>query len=320
MSRAAVLAAVLLAGCRASAISEAARYPAGSAFTATFITIDSTRLRYITAGTGTPVIFLHGLGASIYTWRNNLPAVEAAGFRVIAFDNRGFGFSDKPAHGYDNAAYVRLLLAFMDSLRLPSAVLVGHSMGGEIAAEAALQAPARVRGLVLIGSSGLGGREPALFTVTRWPLVGPVLVAFRNRGLTERLLKAAYADPAKVTAADVDQYYAPVVTAGYGTALRAVLREYRFDGLRGRLDRIAAPTLLLWGEEDRWIPLGIARRMAGQIPHCAFLTVSGAGHAVQEEAPAEVNRLLIKFLKEGLVRVPPDLASARPVGNGGVGE
>ncbi len=303
------LAAALAAACRAAPIPADHRFPAGTELTARYVEIDGTRVRYLDTGTGTPVIFLHGLGASMYAWRKNLAPVRAAGFRVIAYDNRGFGFSDKPAHGYDNAAYVRLLAALMDSLHLPDAVLVGHSMGGAIAAEAAIALPGRVRGLVLIGSAGLGAREPPLFRVARWPLVGPVVLAFRGRGLTERLLKSSYADPARVTPGDVDQYYAPVAEPAYGRALRAVLREFRFDALDGRLDRIAAPTLVLWGEEDRWIPPGIGRAIASQVPRSAFLTVRHAGHSVQEEVPGEVNQLLIKFLKDGLPRVPENLAA-----------
>jgi len=299
-----------VAACRSPAIPETSRFPARTGFTARHITVDGTALRYIDEGRGPPVVFLHGLGASMYAWRKNLAPVAAAGYRVIAFDNRGFGFSDKPATGYDNASYARLTVALLDSLHLPEAVLIGHSMGGAIAAEVAIAHPERVRGLVLIGSAGLGAREPPLFRVGRWPLVGPLLFAFRGRGLTERLLKAPYADPRKVSDADVDQYYAPVAEPEYGRSLRAVLREFRFDGLAGRLDHIAAPTLVLWGEADRVTPITLGRALAAGIPRAAFLSVPRAGHAVQEEAPDEVNRLLNRFLKDGLARIPADLALA----------
>jgi len=272
------------------------------------LTVGGTTLRYIDGGRGTAVVFLHGLGASMYAWRKNLEPVAAAGYRVIAFDNRGFGFSNKPATGYDNASYARLTVALLDSLHLPDAVLIGHSMGGAIAAEVAIAHPERVRGLVLIGSAGLGAREPPLFRVGRWPLIRPLLFAFRGRGLTERLLKATYADPGKVSEADVDQYYAPVAEPEYGRALRAVLRSFRFDALAGRLDHISAPTLVLWGEADRLIPLTLGRALAAGIPRAAFLSVPRAGHSVQEEAPEEVNRLVIEFLKNGLARIPGDLA------------
>jgi pimeloyl-ACP methyl ester carboxylesterase len=300
-----------LAGCRAPALPEAQLFPAGTEFTARYLQVDGTRIRYIDVGRGAPVVFLHGLGASMYAWRRNLAAVAAAGFRVIAFDNRGFGLSDKPPATYDNAAYARLAIALMDSLRLTDAVLVGHSMGGAIAAQVAIEYPARVRGLVLIGSAGLGAREPLLFRVARWPVLGPAALALRGRGFTARLLRSTYFDPGKVTEADVDQYYAPVAQPEYGRALRGVLQHFRFTALEGRLDRIAAPTLVLWGEEDRWVPMGLGRALAAGITRSAFVSVPHAGHSVQEEVPDEVNHLVIRFLKDGLPRIPADLALAR---------
>ncbi|HEU5260693.1 MAG TPA: alpha/beta fold hydrolase [Gemmatimonadales bacterium] len=308
MTRRLALLLALTTGCRAAPLPQAERFPSGTRFAARHVRVDDTSIRYLDAGAGTPVIFIHGLGASLYTWRENLDAVATAGFRVVAYDNRGFGSSDKPAHGYTNAEYARLLIALMDSLRITDAVLVGHSMGGAIAAETAIRYPERVRGLALIGSAGLGIREPTLLRLARWPVVGPVLLGFRGRGLVERLLKSTYADPSKVTDSDVDQYYAPVADPAYGRALRGVLRQFRLDGLTGRLDRIEAPALVLWGEADRWVPLALGRALAAQLARAAFLAVPRAGHAVHEEAPAEVNRLLIKFLKEGLPRIPEDLA------------
>ena len=295
-------------GCRAPAIPASQRFPAGTPFTAREVRVEGTRIRYIETGHGIPVVLLHGLGASMYAWRKNLAPIAAAGFRVIAFDNRGFGYSDEPATGYDNESYVRLTVALLDSLHLAGAVLVGHSMGGAIAAQVAIEHPERVRGLVLIGSAGLGAREPIALRIASWPLVGRAVVALRGRGTTARLLRATYADPEKVTEADVDQYYAPTVQADYGRALRGVLREFRFGGLQGRLEHVAAPTLVLWGEEDRLVPMGLGRMMAIGIPRAAFLSVAHAGHSVQEEAPDEVNRLMIKFLREGLPLVPRDLA------------
>ncbi|HVH08697.1 MAG TPA: alpha/beta hydrolase, partial [Gemmatimonadales bacterium] len=257
------------------------------------------------------MVCFHGLGASLYAWRKNLAPLAAAGYRVIAFDNRGFGFSEKPETGYDNESYVRLAVALLDSLHVSDAVLVGHSMGGAIAAQVAVEHPERVRGLVLISSAGLAS-DPPVMRLGRWPVIGPLVLSLQGRALTERLLKSTYADPSKVSAADVDQYYAPLPESNYGRAFGRVLTEFRFDWLASgnRLEHVAAPTLVLWGEEDRWIPIELGRRLAEAMPHAAFLSVPGAGHSVQEEAPDEVNRLLIRFLKDGLARVPADLARA----------
>src|SRR3989442_11801402 len=138
----------LAAAWRAALLRDGQRFPAGRQFTARLLWIEGTRIRYIDAGQGPAVVFIHGLGASMYTWRNNLAPVLAAGFRVVAFDNRGFGSSHKPAHGYTNAEYARLAVPLLDSLHLPHAVVVGHSMGGGIAAGGAIAAPKAVRALV----------------------------------------------------------------------------------------------------------------------------------------------------------------------------
>jgi pimeloyl-ACP methyl ester carboxylesterase len=299
---------MLLSACRAAPIPAAARYPSGTAFVPRYVRVDGTKVRYIDAGRGTPVIFLHGLGASIYAWRGNLAPVESAGFRVVAFDNRGFGSSEKPSRGYSNADYVHLLIAFMDSLHLPDAVLVGHSMGGAIAAECAITHPGRVRGLVLIDAAGVGIQQPMVLRLIGWPGVGRIASGLRSRWITGRILRSTYGEPRKVRPEDVDQYYAPVAEPDFGRALRGVLREFRFDALTGRLATVQIPALVLWGERDHLIPERLGRALASELARAAYLSVPDAGHSLAEEAPAEVTRLMIAFLKEGVSAPPPNLA------------
>ena len=303
------LALLLICACRAAPVPPAARYPAGTPLVAHRIRLEGTEIRYIDAGRGTPVIFLHGFGASMYVWRGILSPVEFAGFRVLAFDNRGFGSSEKPAHGYGNTDYVRLLIAFMDSLHLPDAILVGHSMGGAIAAECAISYPGRVRGLVLIDAAGFGVRQPLVLRMAGWPVVGALVSGLRSRWATDRLLRSIYADPSKVRSEDVDQYYAPVAEPEFGRALRGVLREFRFDALPGRLADLQIPALVLWGERDELIPPRLGRALASELPRVAYLAVPNAGHALPEEVPQEVSRLVVAFLKDGVPAPPHNLAS-----------
>ena len=302
-----LLAAAL--GCRGAPIPESQRYPAGTPLTARFLTVDGTRIRYVDTGSGPAVVLVHGLAASLYSWRYTILPLARAGYRVVAFDNRGFGFSEKPASGYRNDDYGRLLFALLDSLHVGDAVLVGHSMGGEIAAEAALDRPDRVRGLVLVDAAGLGVRWPFMLRVAHWPIVGALFDGFRGRTATGRILKALYGDPSRVTEEDVDQYYAPLAQPGFGRALRGVLRNFHFDALRGRLSGLTTPTLVMWGTRDRLIPPQVGESMVSELPRALLVRFPGAGHDVPEETPDAFNRTLIAFLQNGLPRGPENLAS-----------
>ncbi|HXV90578.1 MAG TPA: alpha/beta hydrolase [Gemmatimonadales bacterium] len=308
---AAVVLALGALGCRATPIPERERWPGASWETHDRV-VDGTTLRVLDAGVGPPVVFVHGLGASMYTWRAVLRPVLAAGHRVVAFDNRGFGFSERPDSGYGNAAYTRLLVALLDSLGIADAVLVGHSMGGAISAQAAIDHPARVRGLVLIGPAGYGVSEPWSLRVARLPLAGRLLSGLRGRWTVAQLLRSTYGDPSRLTKGDVDQYYATAAVPRSTVALRGVFRDFRFDALRGRLGRVQAPTLLIWGAQDRWIPMALGREMALQLANGALVPVPGAGHNVQEERPDEVVPTLLAFLSAGLPRPPGDLAVDTP--------
>jgi pimeloyl-ACP methyl ester carboxylesterase len=297
-----------VAACRAAAIPESQRFPSGTPFVARTVTVDGTRLLYIEAGHGPPVMLLHGLGASVYSWRKTIEPLAIAGYHVVAFDNRGFGASGKPSAGYGNAALAALVVAVMDSLHFSDAVVVGHSMGGAIAGEVALRYPDRVRGLVLIDAAGYGIRAPLVLRLARLPFIGAIATALRGRHAVERLLRFTYAKPSRVTPADVDQYYAPVAAPDFGPAFRAVLREFNFAALRGRLGAVRAPTLVMWGADDRMIPAALGRAMATDLQRGAFVLVPDAGHDLQEEAPDEVNRTLIAFLRQGIPQAPPNLA------------
>lgn len=303
-----LLAFAVVAGCRAAPVPETQRFQAGTSLVPRYVRVDGSRLRVVDAGSGPAVVLIHGLAASMYSWRYAIVPLTEAGYRVIAFDNRGFGFSDKPTRGYSNADYIHLLFGLLDSLGVSDAVLVGHSMGGAIAADAALAQPDRVKGLVLVDAAGLGVRWPFMLRVARWPIVAPLFDHLRGRSATGRILRAMYGDGSQVTQQDVDQYYAPVALPDFGVGLRGVLREFRFDDLEGRLGAIATPTLVVWGMRDRLIPPGIGETMAWQLPHSALARFQTAGHALPEETHEAFNRVLIGFLKSGIPAAPANLA------------
>ena len=271
------------------------------------------RIRILDLGGGdaVPVVFVHGFGGDLQGWMFTQPAL-AESRRAIALDLPGHGGSVKEVGAGDAETLAAAVADAIGALGIERAHLVGHSMGGAIAAEVALRYPDRVRGLVLIDAAGFGVRWPGALRVGRWPGAGGVAAALRGRWMTGRVLRSTYGDPSKVKEEDVDQYYAPVAEPGYGRALRGVLREFRFDTLVGRMSAVAAPTLVLWGSADSWIPVRDGGRLATELPRGAFVVLPGIGHAAAEENPDEVNHLLVAFLKEGLPRVPENLAWSTP--------
>ena len=308
MKAALLLGVLAVAACRAAPIPKSEWYPAGTALQPKYVTVDGTRIRYVESGAGPTVVFLHGLGASIFTWRDIIGPVAAAGFHVVAFDNRGFGDSDRPRTGYRPADYASLTVHFLDSLRLTDVVLVGHSMGGEIAALATLEAPANVRGLVLVDAAGLGTHLPLVTRLARAPFVGRIVAVFRGRSGVETALRSTFGSPSRLTQAEVDQYYAPVATPDFGRTLAGVAREFDFSALKGRIDSIAVPTLVMWGSHDIWIPPGIGEQMVTSLPRAAFVLVPGAGHDLPDEDPAALLRSLIAFLQQGIAKPPSNVA------------
>lgn len=258
------------------------------------------RLRVIESGPpkGEPTLLVHGWGACVYTYRHSMRALGMAGRRAIAFDLRGHGLSDKPVG--QGRYRTRLLLDdtrdLLDCLGLDQADIVGHSLGGGLALHFALAHPARIRRLVLAA--------PVCLTRIRLPTIGRRIAPrltdrfarfLTPRWLTSMLLRATYSDPRRVTARDVDEYWAPSQFSNYYRAARALLEEFSWEPLtRNELEGIRCPTLVILSGADRLI--GNAEAAATRIPRSQLRCLEGAGHLGVEECAEEFNAALLTFL------------------------
>ena len=260
-----------------------------------FLDSGGSRIRFVRGGSGPPVVLLHGFASSVYTWKDVMPAL-AASHEVIAFDFPGFGDSSIP-DPLDAGAYPGLVVEVMDRLRIPRASLVGNSLGGAVAVAVAAEHPGRVDRLVLIDSAGFNfdaGERPLLLRLIAAPGAASLIERLPiRRRLTAAGLRQVFHDPALVTDERVDAYAAPMMRPGAARAAAQVLSR---RGAPFPVDRVRAPTLVIWGREDSWIPVAHASRFGAAIPGAQVEIIEACGHVPQEEKPAVVSGLIADFL------------------------
>lgn len=256
---------------------------------------------------GPAAVLVHGWACTAFSWRRQVPVLARSGFRVVALDIKGHGFSDKPplAAEYSASAMTSWVMDVMDACGVARAALVGHSMGGAIAASVALSAPERVDRLALIAPVGFG--EVLGLRLGRWlspdralpllPPLGRVWMAAPRWTLTTSFRLIWGGGPVTLSREDVEEYRAPTQFAGYVPALRHLVHAFEWlPHAEEQLSRLACPVLVLFGTRDRVVIPRKARELVELVPNGRLELVAGAGHMVQEERADEVNAMLLDFL------------------------
>ncbi|HEY8477370.1 MAG TPA: alpha/beta fold hydrolase [Chloroflexota bacterium] len=225
---------------------------------------------YQVAGEGKPVVLLHGLAGSTRWWAPTIAPLARA-FRVYVIDLIHFGgSSSRQPFALNRAA--RLLIEWMDWLGVPRASIVGHSLGGHIAADLAADFPDRVDRLVLVDAAAL----PLERNLLRHALgLFQTLQSLPRNIVALLVLDALRAGP---------------------VAIWSAAHELLSADIRSKLPRIQAPTLIIWGERDALLPLDLGKRLAALLPRARLAVVDGAGHTPMLERPEAFNRLIVDFL------------------------
>lgn len=257
--------------------------------------VGNISVRYVDAGTSASqnaVLLLHGLGGSIESWINNVEKMSQS-LRVIAVDLPGFGMSDKPKMRYTIRFYQEFVIQFLKDLQLSRVSIIGSSLGGHVAAEAAINHPDVVNRLILISPPGA---LPPSFKGT------PALkkyVKVIDAKTVQQVKRALFAIDNK----PVDDSYAQLVyqkmsmpgaKEAFVSALKGSAQAPR---LTGRLNRIRAPTLLLWGKEDAMIPVKFAEPFV-KMKNCRIVLVENCGHRPHAERPELFNKMVVDFLTD----------------------
>jgi pimeloyl-ACP methyl ester carboxylesterase len=231
-----------------------------------------------------PLVFIHGAGGSHLHWPSELRRMP--GVQVYSLDLPGHGKSKSDAIA-SIKGYAHKLLEWLDSVELGSAVLVGHSMGGAISLTLCLEAPHRIKGLVLVGSGAKLRVSPQLLALSE------------DEGLyqqaTQLVMQWAFSANADDRLVDLAQKRMSEVPA---TVIHSdFLACDKFD-IMDRLTEISVPTLVLCGEEDQMTPVKYSQYLAENIPHARLVVIKDAGHMVMLEKPFEVTRAIGDFLQE----------------------
>jgi pimeloyl-ACP methyl ester carboxylesterase len=272
--------------------------------TGNFIDVEGDRLYYVhAAAEGDTVILLHGFGGSTVSWSNTIPALADAGYNVYAVDLLGFGLSEKGWDGdYSHSAQADRVIQFMETLDIEQAAIIGHSMGGNIAAHIALSYPERINKLVLVDAAILTENRfsvPTVFLelpfVQRWAQIGLRRALVPMAG---DMLRDAVYDDAIITPELEEAYQRPFQTPGWDLGLLAIMRDQARNTLPAPVSAISVPTLILWGAEDRWISPDDAVRLEKLISHAQRIMFENVGHLPMHEVPDAFNRALISFLKD----------------------
>lgn len=264
-------------------------FPAGvPGYSTHFLRVSGLSIRVIEAlGGSTPALFIHGWGCSCFVWRRNLPFLAAHGVRAFAMDLPGHGLSDKP---HDTARYTPdamadVVLATLDALGLDRAAIVAHSLGAVVARRVAERAPSRISTLVLLAPVSIG-RVPIvpLARAISPDWLASIIPRLAFRWTIATGLWLSRAGKTTLTSREIDEYWAP--TQFPEMTLAAVRMLHTFDW-EPRSSAVSTRTLVILGGSDRLVHAE---------PNATSRVIPGAGHNVQEQAPDEVNHLVLSFL------------------------
>ena len=254
--------------------------------------------------TGQPVILIHGFGGSTFSFRYTIPFLVAQGYRVVAIDLKGFGLSEKSfAYDYSHAAQADLIALVMNKLKIKQAVLIGHSMGGNVVAHFAEKYPEKTKALVIVDGAlnetpGLLLKLSKLITyppITRWAQI--FFRSYFNSQNAGGILAKAYYNPELLQQEDVSDYQNIFLTKDWDLALVGMIRDTGQNYLSLPVSSIKVPVLLIWGANDTWVPLSQGEKLQAEFPNSKLVTIEQAGHLPLEENVKATNQQIGEFLK-----------------------
>lgn len=294
----ALLALMILSGCTSMGTSTIPYQQLSKKYTddtSKYIDVNGLTIHYQIEGNGPPLVLLHGVSSSLHTWDDWSKELKDR-YQVIRLDLPGFGLTGPDvAPNSETAAYmVDMINQFTSKLGLERFFLVGNSLGGYYAWNYALKYPEKLYKMVLMSSAGYAQDLPFWMGVASFPGIHWISPHMMPRYIVNKTIESAYADEDMITDKVRQRYFDLTQRAGNRESYVRhflQLREIADDETHGyQIKDVVVPTLLMWGENDEWIPLDVMRLFHRDLPYSEYLVYEGIGHLPMEEVPVQSAR------------------------------
>lgn len=270
--------------------------------TSKFMAVDDIVFHYRDEGQGPVLVLLHGVASSLHTWDDWVKELKGR-YRIIRVDLPAHGLTgpDPKLERYEIGYMVDKLDKFLNKLGIRKAYLAGNSLGGYISWNYTLHRPDLVEKLILLDAAGYPQDMPFIMNFAALPVIGEMSSLMLPRFVVGLNVNEAYGDNSKVTDALVKRYHDLTLRPGNRKGLINVFRtmkeQSRNPALGDRVKEIQTPTLLMWGEDDQWVPLSTMESFRRDLPNVQVITYEGVGHLPMEELPVQSARDAAAFLE-----------------------
>ena len=259
-----------------------------------FIEIDGMQVHYRDEGNSldsVPIVLIHGTSSSLHTW-DECTKGWIKNHRVIRFDLPAFGLTGpNKDDDYSIARYVLFVNELLKKLSVNHCYIAGNSLGGYITWEFTLNHPEKVKKMILIDAGGYpldpNKSGTLAFRMGKNPVLKHLLTFLTPRSVVEKSVKTAYYDESKVTEVVVDRYMDFTLREGNRKALVSRLNQPFVDN-SAKIKNITTPTLIIWGDHDRLIPIDCAYKFQKDLPNNKLVILKNDGHVPMEESPEKV--------------------------------
>ncbi len=268
-----------------------------------FVKIDGKQVHYRDEGIGETIVLIHGTAASLHTW-NDWTKELVKQFRVIRMDLPAFGLTGaNKSRDYSIKSYTLFLHNFLTKLNLEKFYLVGNSLGGNIAWNYIAENPNKVEKLILVDASGLPTNKPQpwIFKMAKTPILNSLFLYVTPKIVIKNNIEQVYYDDAKISDKLITRYHKMALRKGNREAfIDRAKTDFKLGEKANlkKLKSITTETLLIWGENDTWIPLDNGKRMDSLMQNSKLVVLKNTGHVPMEENPEESLKVFVEFLKK----------------------